>query len=300
MKQIVLLALVGVVIAGAHRQLPTTPRRAEGEAPVPDANLVRVASLGFDALASDLYWMQAVQIGGDARGTAGRSHRIGALVDLLTQLDPWVDHPYRFAALWMTDDVPAVRTANRLLERGIEHHPDEWRNRFYLAFNYFYWLGDSEKAAEALEPALGLPGAPRYLPRMVARLKSQGEGLDVSAAFLNEMLRRTEDPVAKAEYQRALLEIEAESRARLLDRAREEFKRRQGRDLVAVEELLHVEPPVLARLPEEPNGSSWVLNDEGVIVSEKLRFRYVPKLDGTSRMLIEQLHEKTDEEGETP
>lgn len=296
--QVVLLALVGVLIAGAHSQLPAAPRRAEVEAHVPDTNLVRVASLGFDALASDLYWMQAVQIGGDERGPVGRSHQIGALVDLLTQLDPWVDHPYRFAALWMTDDLRAVRTANRLLERGIEHHPEEWRNRFYLAFNHFYWLGESQEAAEALEPAIGLPGAPRYLPRMVARLKSQSEGLGVSAAFLSEMLRRTEDPVAKAEYERALGEIETESRARLLDRAREEFKRRQGRDLLAVEELLTVQPAVLARLPEEPNGSSWVLNDDGVIVSEKLRFRYVPKLDGTSRMLIEQLHENTDEQGE--
>ncbi|MBW2245007.1 MAG: hypothetical protein JRH01_23755, partial [Deltaproteobacteria bacterium] len=181
-KQVVLLALVGVMIAGAHARIPSAPRRAAIAAQLPDADLMRIASLGFDALVADLYWFQTVQIGGDAEGPVGQSHRIGALVDLLTQLDPWVDHPYRFAALWMTDDVQAIRTANRLLERGIEHHPDEWRNRFYLAFNHFFWLGENREAAGALEPAIGLPGAPRYLPRMVARLKGQSQGLGVSAA----------------------------------------------------------------------------------------------------------------------
>ena len=53
----------------------------------------------------------------------GRNELIGRLIDVVTTLDPWVGHPYRFAALWMTDDESAVRKANELLERGIAHHP---------------------------------------------------------------------------------------------------------------------------------------------------------------------------------
>ncbi len=299
--QTALLVVVACVIGVAHTRLPSAPRSAGLEAGyLPDPTFARVASVGFDALLADLYWFQAVQIAGSREGPMGHGHRIGALVDLVTRLDPWVDHPYRFAALWMTEDVESIRKANALLERGIEHHPDEWRNRFYLAFNHFYYLGEDEPAARALEPAVGMPGAPRYLGRLVARLKSHAGDLETSSAFLSELIRRAPDEYAKASYRRALDEIETERRARLLDRARELFRQRQGRDLESVSELVTVPPPVLRRLPPEPHGAEWVLDDRGVIVSAKLRYRYEPKIDGTSRAVIRKIHESSAEEGGAP
>lgn len=79
---------------------------------------------------------------------------------MVTTVDPWVDHPYRFAAVWMTGSEAQVRHANRILERSFSHHLDEWRNRFYLGFNLFYYLEEPEPAARWLEEAAALPGAP--------------------------------------------------------------------------------------------------------------------------------------------
>ena len=96
----------------------------------------RAMALGFDAVVADYYWLQAVQlVGGTGHVDVESGRKIGKLIDVVTTLDPWVSHPYRFAGLWMTESEALVRDANRLLRRGIERHPDEWRHYFYLGFN---------------------------------------------------------------------------------------------------------------------------------------------------------------------
>ncbi len=288
------LAAVAAVIGIAHAQLPVEPRSVESQGYLPDPDVARIASFGFDSLVADFYWFRAVQIAGSPGGTAGESHTIGALVDLVTELDPWVDHPYRFAALWMNDDLEAVEKANRLLERSLVYHPDEWRNRFYLAFNHFFYLGQQKEAALALEPAIALEGAPAYLGRLVARLKSSEGGLEASAAFLQELVRRAPDEYTKAGYLRALDEIETERRARFLDQARAAFQERHGRDIDAVDDLLAGESPVLRELPPEPHGARWVIGEEGQIVSSRLRFRYRPKIDSVNRKAIRKMRDEND------
>jgi hypothetical protein len=289
-----LAAVAGIVSSALH--LPDAPAHASSSEYVPDPTFARLAAFGFDSLVADYYWLRAVQLVGGRELVEGKSRHIGRLVDVVTTLDPWVDHPYRFAAIWMTDDEPAVRHANRLLARGIEHHPDEWRNRFYLGFNHFFFLGEPDEAARVLAPAVRMAGAPRYLGRLVARLQSDAGGgeIEAAAAFLHELLRQSDDPGKQAEYQKALDEIEAERRARVLDAARAEFQRRHGRDIARVEELVQVRPPVLRALPPEPHGWEWVLDPEdGQIVSSYVGHRYRLRIDATNQLRLERFHEKS-------
>jgi hypothetical protein len=194
---------------------------------------------------------------------------------VVTTLDPWVDHPYRFAALWLSDSPESVREGNRLLERGIAYHPREWRNRFYLGFNHFYYLGDNAAAADVLEEAVALEGTPVFLRRLMARLRADAEGLDTAAAFLTQLVRTAPDGYARAEYRKALDEVEAERRARFLDAARADYQRRTGRDITAVEDLVRPPHAVLPALPPEPNGWEWILDpNTGRIVSSYYKRRY--------------------------
>jgi len=292
---------IAAAIALSGAQLPDAPAHAGDVAFVPEPGLAKLAAFGFDAVLGDYYWMRAVQIVGSREGAVGRSHHLGRLIDVVTTLDPWVDHPYRFAAVWMTDDEAAVRHANRLLERGIAHHPGEWRNRFHLGFNHFFYLGENADAASVLAPAVGMSGAPHYLGRLVARLRSDAGGGEIEAAatFLRELLRQTDDPFKRAEYEKALDEIEAERRARGLDAARAEFRRRHGRDIERVEELVSVPPPVLRQLPPEPHGWEWKLDPEsGQIVSSYVGHRYRVRIDGTNQMLLERFRERSRKTGE--
>lgn len=274
--QLVAAALLSSGVLLLHARMPASTGAQQGEMFIPAPQAARVASLGFQALVADYYWLEAVQIvGASERDPTRHGATLGRLVDVVTTLDPWVDHPYRFAAVWMTDSEKSVREADRLLERGIAHHPDDWRNRFYLGFNHLYYLDEAELAADAFEGAIRLPGAPVYLKRLVARLRAQGGDLDVAATLLEELWRNTEQPEAKAEYQKALEEVETERRARFLDAAREEYRRRHGTDITAVTDLLQGPNPVLKRLPPELHDGEWVLDPKsGAIVSSHYQRRY--------------------------
>jgi len=275
-------ALAMGVAAGAvaltHAWIPVPPPAEAVARFVPRPQVARLASLGFEPLVADYYWMQAVQVvGAETRDPSRHAPLLGRLVDVVTTVDPWVDHPYRFAAHWLTDSPESVRFANRLLRRGIRYHPDDWRNRFYLGFNRFFYLGEVEAAAEALEAAALLPDAPLYLPRLAARLRAHTSGLDTASAFLEELLRGAEDPRARAHYEESLLQIEVERRARLLDGARERFRERNGRDIRSVEDLARGPGAVLGALPAEPSGAAWILDEPGGrIVSSRYGRRYEP------------------------
>ena len=66
-----------------------------------------------------------------------------------------------------------------------------------------------------------------------------------------------------------------ERRARRLDRAREVFRSRHGRDIARVEELASGPLAVVRRLPEEVHGWEWILDEEsGEIVSSYYNDRY--------------------------
>jgi hypothetical protein len=234
----------------AHSYMDTAARVDRGETLVPRPEQARLSALGFDALVADYYWLLAVQlVGGEQAGAGGSDALLASLLDVTTTLDPWVGHPYRFAGVWLTQSEESVRAGNRLLERGVAYHPRDWRNRHYLGFNHFFYLGDAQRAASTIEGAVGLPGAPPYLGGLVAKLRLDGGGLEAAAVFLAELARATDDEYARAEYLKALDEIEIERRARDLDAARREYRRRFGRDLERVEDLARGPDPVLQEIP---------------------------------------------------
>ena len=284
MQLALLIVSVGCV-GWAHAQLPIERPAGETRGFVPDPRQVRALAFGFDALLADFHWLKAVQVvGGSLHVDHERAEYLGRLVDVVTTLNPDVDHPYRFAAIWLTHGEAQVRESIRLLRRGIAHHPHDWRNHFYLGFARFFYLGEYELAAEALERAFQLPGAPAYLPRLVARLHAQSSDIDVAEIFLREMLRNTQDPDDQAQIQIALDEIEIEYKARHLEEARRAYRERTGADIASVEDLIRPPHRMLEKLPSpEPDaippslsrGSTWKIDRKTErIVSSYLGRRY--------------------------
>lgn len=283
----VLTGLAVVVgTAAVHARIPSEPRALRGEAFVARPEYAKVAALGFDAVVSDYHWLRAVQVVGGHHGDPAEYNvHLGRLIDVVTTLDPWVDHPYRFAAVWLVDSEASVRLANRFLEQATRVHPTDWRHFFYLGFNHFFYLQENEIAADWLEKGVALQGSPRYLPRLVARLRAHsGADLGAATVFLSEMLRRAPDEYARSEYQGALDEIEIERAAQVVDRARVAFQELTGHDIERVEDLLIGPGAVLESLPPAApksvpeslkRGAHWRLDEEsGRVVSSFIGHRY--------------------------
>ena len=272
--------LVAVVCATLilHGRMDTASAAASGTLRVPDPERARALALGFEPVVADYHWIQAVQLAGGRRDPSkAHGEVLGDLIEVVTTLDPWVDHPYRFAALWLTAEPGHVRRANALLEKGIAYHPREWRNRFYLGYNHFFHLGDNDRAADVLETAVHLDGAPDYLGALVTRLRASSDGLETALLFLQNLIRNAPDESARAAYRGVFDEIETERRARLLDRARTVFWDRHGRDIRTPRELWAGPLRVLSRRPPpHPSGAgAWRIDDEsGEIVSSYYGARY--------------------------
>jgi hypothetical protein len=266
-------------MAGAHASMDTASRNVEDARWLPSVGQARLASLGFGAVLGDYFWLEAMHLVGSVRGNVvPYAPVIASLIELVTGLDPWVDHPYRFAAMWLTDGPDSLSRANQVLEKGIAYHPLDWRDRHYLGFNHFFYLGDARRAADVLESAIGLPGAPNYLGPLVAKLRADTGTLDAAEALLVGLVNTTPDEYAKARYLKSLDEIETERLARRLDAARLEYQRRHGRDLERVEDLLAGPEPLLTALPRaHPHfpGFTWILDAEtGQITSSFYGSRY--------------------------
>jgi len=268
-----------------HQQIPSAPAVSGEEVFLPKPELAKLGAMGFEAVLSDYYWIQAIYKVGATRERPGQyAPYISKIIDVVTTLDPYVGHPYRFGAIWLTDSKESVRRGNEMLRRGIEYHPDDWRNYFYLGYNLFYYLNENEAAARALEQCAKLEGSPQYLPRLVARLRSENADLESSAIFLSQLVQSSESEDAAAVYQGALDEIDVEIKARYLDRARESYKELYGRDIVTIIDLLSGDHPMLAKLPPpEPQdfpsalrkGDRWYLNPKtGQITSTYYDRRY--------------------------
>lgn len=306
-RVVALLCTVGLT-GWAHARLPDQTRADLGEDFVPAPEVAQLASFGFDALLADYYWLQAVQVAGSAQQVGhDEAAHLGRLVDVVTTLNPYVDHPYRFAAVWLTHSRDQVLEGNRFLEKAIAYHPEDWRNTFYLGFNQFYYLGDFVAAAESLEAAVGLPGTPGWIPRLVARLKSQQGDIDVAAMFLKQLLEETSDEEEAAKLSVALDEIEIEYKARHLDRAREAYRRLAGRDIQDVGDLVREPYRVLEALPSpEPDalpealrrGSVWTFDESGRIVSSYLGGRYEVHFAGPPGAVFAEADDATDGSGE--
>ncbi len=295
----VLLVAAIACTGWAHANIPIASRSDLGESFVPTPGVANAMAFGFNAILADFHWLQAVQVvGGDESVDARKARHLGKLVDVVTTLNPHVGHAYRFAAIWMTHDQEQVREGNRLLERAIEYHPNDWRNYFYLGFNHFFYLFEYPEAAAALEIAMSLPNSPAYLPRLVARLKSQRADIDVAEIFLRELLRNTEDEEAKVTLKIALDEIEIEYKARHLDRARIAYAELSGRDIQTVDDLTRGVHRVLEKLPSaEPDalpaplsrGSVWEIDPQtGRIRSSYIGSRYEIHYSGADRKRVEK------------
>jgi len=281
---LVVLTIAALGVALVQGWVPLRTRAELGDPFVPRPEVAKLSSMGFHAVMADYYWLQAVQIVGGSMRPEDEGTLLGRFIDVVTTVDPWVGHPYRFAAIWLTGSEADVRQANRLLERSLPYHPNEWRNRFYLGFNYFYYLEESEPAAHWLEEAAKIEGAPRYLAGLAARLRAGHGGLEVAAGMIRKLLADTDDPYARAEYEKMLDEIETERRARFLDAARKAYRKGHGEDIQAVEDLLKGPYPVLQKLPPELHDWEWVLSeDTGEIVSSYYGRRYRPHYSASER-----------------
>ena len=158
-------AIVAAVLIGAAASLQAVREVRYPEPPPTKESLyltsgtaARRLSIGYSALAADLYWIRAIQYyGGDAASARSGRRRsrprnasaepdfdlLYPLLDLTTTLDPRFNIAYRFGSIFLAEPPPGGAgrpdLAIALLEKGLRERPDKWEYMQDIGFVHYWW-----------------------------------------------------------------------------------------------------------------------------------------------------------------
>jgi tetratricopeptide (TPR) repeat protein len=231
----------------------------------PSGRLLKVADLGYSALAADVLWLRGIQYYGEHRKTDLRYPLAEHIFSTITNLDPDFIGAYRFGALVLSEDAGSVAGAVDLLRRGLRSNPEAWQIPFDLGFIYFMGLNDYSKAAHYFRLSSQLPGAPEVARRFSAFAYRKSGKPEVAKALWEEMLESSSNEVLREMALDSIKRIDRETTIAALDQAVGRFRSERGRLPGSLAEL--VSAGSAGAIPPDPLGGSYFLDRDTETVS---------------------------------
>lgn len=224
---------------------------------------------GLRRLGADFVWLGAVQGYGRRRrsGEAGFPE-LRARIELALRLDPDFRSAALEGALLLAEPPPfgagKPAFAERLLERRVARHPDDWGAALRLGFVRQWHRGDPGAAAETFRAAAGRPGAPKWLAALAARSRAAGGERDRARLLWQAIAAEAETERERANADTHLRQLEALDRRDVLAAAAVRFRDRAGRFPAGWEDLF---PEIAngALPPLDPSGMPYELFPEGEV-----------------------------------
>ena len=232
---------------------------------LPQAQVLRVASLGYHGVAADFLWLQAIQAMGERKISEEAGRWIYRVLDIVTTLDPKFVRAYEAGGLALCTLVVLPEESNALLEKGMKHNPQAWQLPFYLGINYYFEFGDDEKAGEYIARAARLPGAPEYLSGLAARLYVSAKAPQNAVELLASLYGQAADGEARQVLEQRLKEAIVERDLQVLEEAIRRYRDRYSKQPSQLEDL--VAQGVLNALPLDPFGGRYLYDPATQVVS---------------------------------
>jgi hypothetical protein len=228
-----LVVLVLMLMAGAaslqavrEARFPTPVQAGDDALYVTSGKTAQRLSIGYTALAADLYWIRAIQYYGgeklrlqdtadarNPRGTAGDYQLLYPLLDLTTTLDPAFNIAYRFGAIFLAEPYPGGAgrpdLAIKLLEKGLAARPDKWEYMQDIGFVHYWWRHDYVAAADWFNRAAQVEGAPWFLKSLAATTLAEGGDRQSSRTMWQAIRESAEIDWLRNEADRRLMQLDA-------------------------------------------------------------------------------------------
>ena len=223
---------------------------------LPNGEYLRMASLGYRELAADLLWLQVIQVMGERKISEEAGHWLYRALDVITTLDPKFVRAYEAGSLALCTLVVLPEESNRLLEKGIQHNPLEWKLPFLLGINYYFEFADDAKSAESMAKAAHLPGAPDLIARLAAKLYVSVRSPEEGVELLRKLYEETSDENIRKHLELRLKETIVERDLLILEQSISRYLANQSRRPDRLEDLVNV--GLLRELPHEPFGGRYL------------------------------------------
>jgi tetratricopeptide (TPR) repeat protein len=264
-------------LAKAHEQQKSISQTEDLPYMLPSAAL-KISSLEFDGIVSDFLFLRALGFLGsltEKRLLSGQQHAIAtpqqwkwfySVLEASTDLDPLFLDPYYIAQAYLTWDANMVQEANTLLEKGTFYRSCAWLMPFIAGFNHFFFLQDNYTAAQYLMESSRRPNASPIIASLAARLAYKAHNTENAIFFLEELLKKTEDPKIQTAFEKRLKTLRA---IRTIEQAVALYEERFGAKPHNLQQL--IDKNLLKSIPEDPYGGHFFLDkDETVKTTSNL------------------------------
>lgn len=241
-------------LSGMRRAMPAAERLGH----LPSPGVTYFASLEHKNLVSELIFYRTMFYYGaivHQREITPEYGELYAFLDTATRLNPANIDAYYFAEAILTWEGGMVKPVNALLMRGIGKRPWDTELPFYLAFNYYYFLHDYERAAKYFELTAKLNPEHTYFATLTARSLYQANKTELAIAYLEKLLKSSRNDSVRSQVS---TRIDALKRIRFLEDACRRYQEEKGRAPAVLEELLA--GGVIKAIPSDPYGGVFYLD----------------------------------------
>ncbi len=209
------------------------------------------ASLGFDGLLADLYWLRTIQYFGQKSQQIKGDLNIGnvnewkltllePLINITTELDPQYVSAYRFGSVFLPDINPD--SAIKFAQRAIADNPHDWRLQQDLGF-IFWKLKRYDEASAAYLQGARLSGAPKWMEQMAAIMRANGGDRATAKQMFLRIYETTDDPTVKKTSLNRLQSFQAEDEVAFLTRLLTSYREQKGNCPSSLSHLMRALPP---------------------------------------------------------
>ena len=286
MKLAGLLLAVALLMAGLvrvqaarERAFPTAEDTEDGLY-LTSGEALRHLTVGLNALASDVYWVRALQhYGGTKRRLAAspgvapppllvRSSdysQLYPLLDITTTLDPRFHIAYRFGAVFLAESAASgpgrPDLAVRLLEKGLRAEPDKWEYMEDIGFVHYWYEHDYPRAAERFRQAADIQGAPWWLKSLAATTLAEGGDRRSSRLMWQAIEASAEIDWLRGDAARRLRQLDALDQIDQLQRIADREAQLTGRLVTDWRTLIAA--GFLRAIPVDPTGIAFEITQDG-------------------------------------
>jgi tetratricopeptide (TPR) repeat protein len=186
------------------------------------------------------------------------------LLDAATTLDPQFMAVYEYGGVVL----PAINDedAIKLLKKGIENNPNEWRLFHHLG--YIYWQRkDYKTASETYAQGARLPGAPAWMQAMSARMLAEGGSTDTAREMYMRMKEQSDDADIKHMADQHLMRLDSMDERKVIQKILSDYNAKHGRCAASWREIsLELRAAGLqlddAGAPVDPSNVPYILNKD--------------------------------------
>ena len=162
---------------------------------LPSGKMLKPMVMDLDEAVADLLWIKAMIYFADAY-VAGKGYGwLGHMLDIVTTLNPRMHYAYEFGGVVLTKEKQQLPKTMRLLERGVQEFPKDWRIRLYASMAQLALDSNYTKAAEFLKPISLDKDVPDHIRTLCASLLNKGGGRRVALAFLVDRYRHSDNTI---------------------------------------------------------------------------------------------------------